>query len=213
MPQRMVHWLFGEALIDKRIQNPDRFRIGNLLPDAYGDPSFRRTTHFVRPLATTDGSLLRFCDFPSFSARFGDLLLTDDLYLGYGMHLLEDAVTRTFLKRANIRVPNTPEGIAALHRDYHLFNRFLVKTYDLCFTARMPEGFERERILEVYPFDLEGFLKEFEKDFSDPAEGELQILSLPLLEQMITEAVPVLKNALTDLINENRLPEPTMYVW
>ena len=209
----MVHWLFGEALIDERIQNPDRFRIGNLLPDAYGDPALRRTTHFVKPLETNDGSLLRFCDFPSFTARFGDLVFGDDLYLGYVMHLLEDAVTRAFWKREKFRVPGTPEGVARLHSDYHLFNRFLVETHHLRFSACMPEGFEKERILEICPFDLEGLLREFEKDFSDPAEGELQILSRPLMERMIAEAVPVLKTALTDLITENRLPEPTMYVW
>ena len=212
MPQRMVHWLFGELLIDERIENPDRFRIGNLLPDAYSDPSFRRTTHFVKQRETEDGTTLRYCDFSAFMKRFEDLVRTDDLYLGYGMHLLEDAVTRSFWKRENIRVPRTPKGIETLHLDYHILNKYLTSRYDLTFHAHMPEGFAEEAILEVYPFDLPAFLKEFQQDFHDSSEGSLQILTIPLTERMIEEAIPILRKA-KDLLLKNEMPDYAEYTW
>ena len=209
----MMHWLFTEALIDERTEDPDRFRIGSLLPDAYENPASRRTTHFVKRIENEDGSVLRFCQFDVFLARFEEKIRTDDLYRGYAMHLAEDAVTRAFWKKENLRIPPPPEGAEMLHSDYHLLNRYLVETRSLRFHARMPEDFAREEIMEVYPFDLPSFLKEFEKDFHDPAEGELQILSIPFTEQMIAEAMPILRQIKEDLLRENKMPEPSRFVW
>ena len=46
MAQRTIHYLIGEDLIGLGIRDVDRFRIGNVLPDAIEDLVFRNLTHF-----------------------------------------------------------------------------------------------------------------------------------------------------------------------
>ena len=49
MAQRTIHYLIGEALIAREgVTDVDRFRVGNLLPDAIAGLAWRDQTHFQR---------------------------------------------------------------------------------------------------------------------------------------------------------------------
>ena len=92
MAQRTIHYLFGE-LISREVELHDkkRFLLGSILPDAYVDLEQRDATHF----RVVDETGIYF-DFPSFFEKYKKQIQEDDLYLGYYMHLVEDAFYRIF---------------------------------------------------------------------------------------------------------------------
>ena len=108
MAQRTVHYLFGE-MISKEITLSDkkRFLLGCILPDAI-EPACRTASHFK-----VETNTRKYFDFEAFRNQFFDLILRDDLYLGYYLHLVEDAFYRAFWSvlsqvRASLkRVPRT----------------------------------------------------------------------------------------------------------
>ena len=101
MAQRTIHYLLGEELIPLGIRDADRFRIGNLLPDAIEDLVFRAQTHYQVD-TEKGGKSLRFSDFERFRRDFSPLVETDGLYLGYYMHLVEDACYRIFWQKVRL---------------------------------------------------------------------------------------------------------------
>jgi len=212
MAQRIIHYIMGEKLLEQGVHHPDRFRIGNLLPDAYTGMQYRRRTHFVHQ-EEVDGKTVRVCDFPAFHDAFSSLIQKDDLYLGYYMHLVEDAFSRVFWKKEPFHIPPGAQGVALLHRDYHLLNRYFVESRGLKFDLSLPQKFEEEPIRQIYPFDLSGFLKEFEQDFHDPAEGTCTFLSEEMMEEMLAESEPVIQHAFHLMKEENRPLNPTDFVW
>ncbi len=47
MAQRTIHYLIGEELLRRcDLRDAERFRVGNLLPDAHTQTSHREITHF-----------------------------------------------------------------------------------------------------------------------------------------------------------------------
>ena len=60
MAQRTIHYLIGEELIrGGGIRDIDRFRIGNLLPDAIEDLVFRDLTPSARPISSASAGTSR----------------------------------------------------------------------------------------------------------------------------------------------------------
>ena len=76
MAQRTIHYLIGEDLIGLGIRDADRFRIGNVLPDAIEDLVFRPLTHYQVD-TEIDGKSVRFSDFERFRREFAPLVETD----------------------------------------------------------------------------------------------------------------------------------------
>ena len=213
MAQRIVHYLLGEALITPDIRDLNRFRIGNLLPDAFSDPSLRRRTHFIKETEIPGMGRMRVCDFAAFTDRFNTEIKNDDLYLGYYMHLAEDAFCRDFWRREHLHIPKQDRYVRMLHQDYHILNHHFVTSRNLSFAVYEPEHFKEERINEIIPFELTSFLKEFEQDFHDRTEGELTWLSEEMMERMIEAALPVLMHAYQLIKEENRPLDQERFSW
>ena len=91
MAQRTIHYLFGEMISRQtQIRDKKRFLLGSILPDAI-ETANRNLSHFKVETETH-----KFFDFRSFRNRYFQQILQDDLYLGYYMHLVEDAFYRNF---------------------------------------------------------------------------------------------------------------------
>ena len=182
MAQRTIHYLLGEELIPLGIRDADRFRIGNLLPDAIEDLVFRAQTHYQID-TVKGGKSLRFSDFERFRRDFSPLVETDGLYLGYYMHLVEDACYRIFWQKVRLFERDmTREKVAILHNDYHLLNAYIVSRYHIRDELVWPEGFESEPVNRIYPFLLRDFLSEMRGDFTEHPEGKTVYMTEALLE-------------------------------
>ena len=213
MAQRTIHNLLGEELIPLGIRDVDRFRVGNLLPDAIEDLVFRDLTHYQREFER-DGRTWRFCDFERFRRDFAPLVETDGLYLGYYMHLVEDACYRIFWNREKVAPRDlTRAEVAALHRDYHLLNRYIVSRCGIRNELVFPAHFETEPIRRIYPFLLRDFLDEMREDFTESPQGETRYRTEELLENFLAETRPVCREALRRVLEGDAPTEPTELCW
>lgn len=189
MAQRTVHYLFGELLAQHvSLRDKNRFLLGNLLPDAYGDRSHRDITHFTSPADTPDQV---YFDFNRFRQCYDHLIQTDDLYLGYYMHLATDCFYRKFNRDMGLRMPTTRQEVGLLHQDYHILNAHIVKGYGLHNTITAPIDFGSEPICRLAPFRLDGFLRELDEDFREETTGRTHFITGELLDAFIAQCLPL----------------------
>ncbi len=213
MAQRTIHYLIGEELIGMGVRGVDRFRVGNLLPDAIEDLVFRNLTHY-QDEETIDGERRRFSDFERFRREFSPLVETDGLYLGYYMHLVEDVCYRRFWNRVRFAPRDmTRENVAVLHNDYHLLNRYIVSRYGVRDELVFPEGFESEPVNRIYPFLLREFLDEMRGDFTETPQGTTHYLTEALLGQFLAEAMPLCREALGRILSGGEPLDPRSLMW
>lgn len=213
MAQRTIHYLLGEELIGLGIKDVDRFRVGNLLPDAIEDLVFRNLTHYQEEIEL-DGRRVRFSDFERFRREFSPLVERDGMYLGYYMHLVEDACYRMFWNRERIAPRNlTRPEVAVLHRDYHLLNRYIVSRYGIRNELVFPADFEAEPLNRIYPFLLRDFLDEMKDDFTEDPEGRTHYLTEELLERFLAEARGVCREALRRVLEGEEPLDPKSLTW
>lgn len=213
MAQRTIHYLLGEELIPLGIRDADRFRIGNLLPDAIEDLVFRAQTHYQID-TVKGGKSLRFSDFERFRRDFSPLVETDGLYLGYYMHLVEDACYRIFWQKVRLFERDmTREKVAILHNDYHLLNAYIVSRYHIRDELVWPEGFESEPVNRIYPFLLRDFLSEMRGDFTEHPEGKTVYMTEALLEEYLSDTRGVCRDALRRILTGGEPLDPMRLTW
>ena len=213
MAQRTIHYLLGEELLSLGVRDVDRFRVGNLLPDAIEDLVYRALTHYQEDIEL-GGRLVRISDFERFRRDFAPRVETDGLYLGYYMHLVEDACYRIFWNREQVAPRDlTRAQVAVLHNDYHLLNRYIVSRYGVRDRIVFPEGFGSEPVNRIYPFLLRDFLAEMREDFHETAQGKTRYLTEELLEQFLAEARPVCREALRRILTGEEPMDPKSLCW
>ena len=213
MAQRTIHYLLGEELIGLGVRDVDRFRVGNLLPDAIEDLIFRDLTHYQTD-TQIGGETKRLSDFERFRREFAPLVETDGLYLGYYMHLIEDACYRRFWNRVRFAPRDmTRENVAVLHNDYHLLNRYIVSRYGIRNEIVFPENFEREPVNRIYPFLLRAFPDEMRGDFTENPQGTTHYLTETLLEEFLADARDTCREALRRILSGGEPMDPRSLTW
>lgn len=172
MAQYTLHLAMAKLIAEKvNIKNENRFALGQVLPDAVCDRENRDKSHYI--VSLDNGKSVAY-DFEQFASTYNERIINDELYLGYYMHLVEDAFYRKLLYRDyGLRdVGRYPEKVAVLHNDYHLINRYLVGKYRLKNELIIPGDFEREEIYRIAGFgDLEIYMKERQQDFHESIAG------------------------------------------
>ena len=215
MAQRTIHYMIGEELIRRSggaVRDVDRFRIGNLLPDAIEGLKDRALTHYQEDIRR-DGKLLRISDFERFRREFAPLVERDGLYLGYYMHLVEDACYRMFWKKVGLQERQmTREKVAVLHNDYHLLNAYIVRSRGLRDEIVFPENFDREPVKRIYPFLLRDFLAEMRGDFSENPQGETRYITERHVELYVSEYLGLCCEALRRVLDGDPL-DPAELAW
>ena len=209
MAQRTIHYLFGE-LFSKQVELKDkqRFLLGNVLPDAYANGSDRDKTHYT---IKTDTQV--YFDFSKFRDEYAELICSDDLYLGYYMHLVEDAFYRQFLYSDRVIRPSGPEEVSMLHNDYHILNSHIVNKYQLQNTLTDPVNLENESINDIMEFRVNEFLKDMSGDFMDQTIGSTRFLTEALLDEFIEEYVSLGLQELQRVRSGSTLLRPIDFAW
>ena len=214
MAQRTIHYLIGEELIAQGgVRNVDRFRIGNLLPDAIAGLAWRDQTHYQKILLL-DGREQKYSDFEQFRRDFSDKVEEDDLYLGYYMHLVEDACYRLLWREYGLWEKIRSEAdVEILHQDYHLLNAAIVRRWGIRDELVYPAGFEAEAINRIYPFLLRDFLEEAHGDFTEDPRGEMQLISEAFVERYVAEYLEVCRGAMRRLLAHEQPLDPKSMSW
>lgn len=209
MAQRTIHYLFGELFSQQiEIKDKQRFLLGNVLPDAYANGSDRDKTHYI---VKTDTQV--YFDFSKFRDEYDVLIRSDDLYLGYYMHLVEDAFYRQFLYSDRVIRPRNPEEVTMLHNDYHILNSHIVNQYQLQNTLIYPIDIKSETINNIAEFRVGEFLQDMSCDFADQATGTTRLLTEDLLDEFIEEYVSLGLQELQRVRSGSTLLRPIDFAW
>ena len=169
MASSLTHLGAARRIMDRtRIEQPERFRLGQILPDCSAVPAqYTKRTHYRKVDPETG---IRIFDLLSFRKEYGHLL-EDDLYLGYYCHLIQDAVFRWFCfahKRLQDLVPVWDhEATQKMYHDYSLQNRPLIDRYEI----KVPEDLDLagEPILTIAPMEVGKFLMGIREYYTTPA--------------------------------------------
>ncbi len=209
MAQRIVHYLLACRMADCcPAADRQRFLAGSLLPDAYVSPKDRDKTHY-RILAGT----ARMYDFERFRTEYRDHVLNDDLYLGYYLHLVEDAVYRHFLWSGGYERPATPEQAAQIHRDYRILNAYFIRTYDLRNELTVMPSLAGEPLSEHMRLSAEQIANELQADFTDTLTGTFRYVNEAMMEQYIARVFPICLQEMQEIRNGRFSLDPRTYAY
>ena len=209
MAQRTIHYLLGE-LISKQVKlnNKKRFLLGSIIPDAYVDVKYRDMTHFkVREEEAT------YLDFHKFLNDYFEYIQQDDLYLGYYMHLVEDAVYRKFFYNEHCKMPKSKEDVKRLHMDYHMLNKYIVDKYELKNElVQMGKDYQNE-FAKIGDFRVEEFLEEFEQDFFEDISGETFYITEAMVDEFVERYLPLVLKELESVRTGKSFLDVKEYTW
>ena len=208
MAQRTIHYLFGE-MISRQVKLTDkkRFLLGSILPDAI-DPACRNTSHFKVKTPTH-----KYFDFASFRNQYFDLMRHDDLYLGYYMHLVEDAFYRAFFYSDRFTMPRSKDEVPILHNDYHILNNYIVRKYQIHNILEGIFSLENEPLRHIATFRIDEFLREMAKDFTEQTEGTPVFLTADSLDEYVKIYLPLAVEEVKTIRNGSSILTPTDYSW
>lgn len=153
------------------IKDANSFKVGHILPDSvFKIAKIEVNSHFVKSI---DDGRRKYFDFIEFYDTYKEYVLTDDLFLGYYFHLIQDNLFRRFLySDLGLLFKRGEEGfLENLYRDYHILNGLLVKKYSLKADMYVPDNFSHCAINDIYDFelaeDMETLQLQFKDNFSD----------------------------------------------
>ena len=208
MAQRTIHYLFGEMISHQiELADKERFLLGSILPDAI-EPCDRNKSHFK---VKTDTH--KFFDFEAFRNQYFDLMLRDDLYLGYYMHLVEDAFYRAFVYQDRFMMPRTKEEVPILHRDYHILNSYVVSNYHIHNILKQDYMLEHEPISDIAPFRIRAFLDEMSGDFTEQTTGTTVFLTECMLDEFVETYISLAIEEVEHLKKGTSVVRTGDYVW
>lgn len=169
MASSLIHLSVARRILDQvPIADPERFRLGELLPDTASDT--RNSPKILHYKKADPESGIRIFDLASFRKQFADHM-QDSLYLGYYCHLIQDAVFRWFVfayKHLQTRVPAwDAETVQKLYHDYSLQNHPLIDRYRITVPAAV--DLSDEPIADIQPLDVPRFLAGVHEYFVTPA--------------------------------------------
>ena len=208
MAQRTIHYLFGEMISGQiKLADKKRFLLGSILPDAI-DPSHRNASHFKVKTATH-----KYFDFEAFRDKYLDLMLHDDLYLGYYMHLVEDAFYRVFFYNDRFTMPRTKDEVPVLHNDYHILNSYIVRKYNLRNILGSTFSLENEPLCQIAPFWIDDFLAEMAHDFTEQTAGNTVFLTENMLDEYVSTYIPLAIEEVRSIKKGRSVLKATDYAW
>ena len=212
MAQRTIHMLFGTLLLEKLAPvDENRFLIGSMLPDAYINPAERKVAHYIKYIA--DENRLYF-DFEDFFHRFKNKIISNDLYLGYYAHLVEDAFYRYFLYYEKHFMEKIKSyELTILHNDYHILNSYIAKKYNLPSYLETPKEFKDELINGITEFDIEKIIDDYKNDIVEVSDEKTVLLTEDMLEEFVAEYIEVLADELLSIRNGHSRLNVLDYRW
>ena len=201
--------MFGELLSQQiPLKDKKRFLFGSIIPDAYVDVKFRDVTHYK--VRGEEGTYL---DFHKFRNDYLEQIRQDDLYLGYYMHLVEDAVYRKFFYNEHSKMPKSKEDVIRLHMDYHMLNMYIVDKYELKNElVQMENGYQNE-FAQIGEFRVMEFLEEFEQDFSEDISGETFYITEAMVDEFVERYLPIVLKELESVRNGKISLDVKEYTW
>ncbi len=207
MASSIVHLAIVSELIKMLdFSDPDRLKFGAVVADA----GVKGNSHLK--INVMDDKKKTY-DLDGFRAMFGKKMLTDDLYLGYYLHLVQDALYRHYVYDRHHWNPTLQGSIEKLHKDYALVNPYLEEKYGLVNDLKIPDGFENEDINRLCIFDAPGFMKELATYFIPVPEEPVFFFTKEMSDEFIGEAVEYCIEEIRKIRNGEKGIDMMEYAW
>ena len=199
MASRIIHLAIIEKLKTQiPVKDINRLRLGVLLPDAHNGYDTTAVSHLK--IDTCNGTRKTY-DLNYYRNIFGELMRTDDLYLGYYLHLIQDMVFRHFVYEKHKWNPMIPGNVEKLHNDYRIINWYVAKKYDLESMIYIPKDFAKEPINNLYAFDIERLLDDLQNDFLPYDEGKRFFFTREMADSFIMEAMEICQKEVEAIVS------------
>lgn len=209
MASRMIHLAIAKDILHTYHHipiDPNRFYLGSILPDA----SISKNSHFNKYI---QNGTRKTHDLTGFRQKYLPKILSDDLYMGYYLHLLEDVLFRHFMFEIIQFDPRPAGNIDQLHRDYELINRYVIERYNLSYIPTIPSDLYQEPLLLDHPYDLDTFVDELIRDFKEEPQGETVFFKKEHVVQYIKMATPKCLEELKAFQNDSPHFDENRYSW
>ncbi|MBR4668204.1 MAG: tyrosine-protein phosphatase [Butyrivibrio sp.] len=196
----------GELAKKYAFKDLNRLRLGAILPDA----GSRELSHFSKRIW---GLNKKNYNFELYREKFGELMKTDDLYLGVYLHLVQDLCYRHFVYDKYSWNPMIPGNMEKLHNDYAILNHYVVSNYNLKNDLAVPERFDDEPICDICKFDVNWLAQSVEKQFAEEKDEETFFFTREMADEFIREAVAACEKELDALANGEAMIESYDTAW
>lgn len=211
MASRIMHLAVTECLLKQvTVKDKKRLQLGALLPDAPYHLAAVNDSHFRTDVCN---GIRKTYDLTKFRQLFMEEILSDDLYLGYYLHLIQDMMYRQFAYKEQGWDASVPGFVEQLYHDYTLLNGYVIHQYQLTETITVPEDFEKQRIQSMYRFDLKTFLENLKSDFTPCVGGEYFFFTPELADGYIKKAAEVCMREVKALQEGSLLFNELEYTW
>ena len=207
MASSVVHLAITSELIKRySFKNINRLKCGVVIVDA----GYNGNSHLK--INVLDG-LKKTYDFDSFRQMFGKKMQEDDFYLGYYLHLVQDALYRRFVYEKYHWNPKIPGNVERLHRDYVIVNDYIIKKYNLVNDLLIPENFNEEIINNLCSFDTEGFRKRMDSYFIPVKDQDIFFFTREMSDEFIDEAIDLCVHEIKCLARNESGIDMYEYAW
>lgn len=193
MASSIVHLaITNELFKTHEFNNISRLKLGTVLPDA-GE---KNLGHLKIKIPETNRSTY---DFEGFRNKYSELLKTDDLYLGYYLHLVQDICYRHFVYDRYHWNPTIPGNVERLHNDYAITNHYVAVKYNLKNDIVIPDNFDKEPINNLCKFDIKWLTESLDTYFQTEGKGDIFFFTKEMTEEYIAEAIALCNKELQAL--------------
>ncbi len=187
MASSIVHLAITNELVKKiEFTDANRLKFGAIVVDAGIKGEGQRNAHLK--VFVNDGTQKTY-DFDRYREEFREKMLTDDLYMGYYLHLVQDALYRKYVYVTHCWNPHIPGNIERLYKDYGIVNQYVINKYQLKNDIVITEDFEAEELSKISDFDTSRFMKNL-KDYFEPVKEEsIFFFTKEMSDKFIRDAV------------------------
>lgn len=211
MASRIMHLAIADGIVkETNIQNINRFKLGNILPDAYSLGINTAVSHLKTKIL--GGTKITY-KLEYFRDTYNGEILHDDLYLGYYIHLIQDILFRQFVYDEYKWNPMPEGNVEKLHNDYGLLNTYIIEKYGVSNELHIPDEIEEERIFDIYSFDLQQLEKGFQNDFQPYREGKEFFFTKNMVDEYIEKTIPICVMEINALRQGKYVIDEEIYAW
>ncbi len=193
MASSMIHLAIIRCIIVKtEFNNLDRLRLGVILPDG----AVSGNSHLKKMICEQTRVTY---DLEFYREKYGEQMKTDELYLGYYLHLIQDIFYRRYVYSEHHFNSSIPENVERLHQDYENTNWFVAKQYGLDKNMLRTQTLAGEPIMELADFREQELVREVREQFHPMEEKSSFFLTREMIREFIDRATEICLHELNQL--------------
>lgn len=187
MASSIVHLAITNELA-KRIAFTDtnRLKFGAIVVDAGVGGNQNGRSHLK---VVVLGGEKKTYDLDRFRTLFGKRMLSDDLYMGYYLHLVQDSLYRKYVYGRYHWNPMIPGNVERLHKDYQVINQYVINKYQLKNDIVVPDGFDTEDLNQISLFDTSKLMNDLDRYFLPVEDEEILFFTREMTDEFIGESI------------------------